>query len=184
MCNVVSTRDYISHDATATSSSWPPSWRPRCPYLVALRRKIRGIITSRVLLLLVVLLVVVVVVWMSKNDPCSLQVICVAELLFCSAIAMNFLDRILNVPYYSVLTCMESALIISPCIRWPISIANLDFPVPVEPKMTTTGGTAVLKTQRTPDAAMTALESGPAAGWQQLCTCAVTRVWPGGKRVR
>lgn len=41
---------------------------------------------------------------------------------------------------YTPLTCMESALIISPRSRRPISIANFDFPVPVAPSITTRGG--------------------------------------------
>jgi len=38
------------------------------------------------------------------------------------------------------LTCMESALIISPFNLFPISIASLDLPVPVAPKITTKDG--------------------------------------------
>lgn len=45
----------------------------------------------------------------------------------------------------SRLTCMESALIISPWSRFPISIASLDLPVPVAPKITTNEGTMALR---------------------------------------
>lgn len=45
----------------------------------------------------------------------------------------------------SLPTCMESALIISPWSRFPISIASLDFPVPVAPKITTNDGTIALR---------------------------------------
>ena len=41
------------------------------------------------------------------------------------------------------LTCIESALMISPCSLLPISIANLDLPVPVAPRITTKGGRTV-----------------------------------------
>ena len=54
------------------------------------------------------------------------------------------------------LTCMESALMISPLNLLAISIANLLLPVPVEPKITTIGNlftifphlTAAILTQR------------------------------------
>lgn len=42
-------------------------------------------------------------------------------------------------------TCMESALIISPRSRFPISIASLDLPVPVAPKITTKDGAIALR---------------------------------------
>lgn len=62
-------------------------------------------------------------------------------------------------------TCMESALMISPWSRFPISIASLDFPVPVAPKITTNDGTiALLKAHCTlrADAAMMLLPRSPA----------------------
>lgn len=46
----------------------------------------------------------------------------------------------------SFLTCMESALIISPRNRFPISMASLDLPVPVAPRTTTRDGTTALLT--------------------------------------
>lgn len=64
-------------------------------------------------------------------------------------------------------TCMESALIISPRNRFPISIASLDLPVPVAPKITTNDGiTAFLTAACTPrtDAAMMPLFRRPADG--------------------
>lgn len=67
--------------------------------------------------------------------------------------------------FNSLLTCMESALIISPWSRFPISIASLDLPVPVAPKITTNDGNIALRethcTVRA-DAAMMALPRHPA----------------------
>ena len=42
-----------------------------------------------------------------------------------------------GMPFHS--TCIESALIISPLYLPAISKASLDFPAPVDPKITTTG---------------------------------------------
>lgn len=62
-------------------------------------------------------------------------------------------------------TCMESALIISPWKRFPISMASLDLPVPVAPRTTTNDGAIALrKTLFTlpADAAMMTLAQRPA----------------------
>lgn len=59
-------------------------------------------------------------------------------------------------------TCMESAPTISPWSRFPISIASLDFPVPVAPRTTTKAGTVARLTTRRKlptDAAMLQLPS-------------------------
>lgn len=67
----------------------------------------------------------------------------------------------------SRLTCMESALIISPWNRFPISMASLDLPVPVAPRITTNDGPiAVRKTRFTlpADAAMMTLSQRSADG--------------------
>lgn len=56
--------------------------------------------------------------------------------LFCS----SRFQHSRSIRFLGKLTCIESALIISPCSRFPISIASLDFPVPVAPKITTKGG--------------------------------------------
>lgn len=60
---------------------------------------------------------------------------------------------------------MESALIISPWSRFPISIASLDLPVPVAPRITTKDGAIALRkahcTVRA-DAAMMSLPRRPA----------------------
>lgn len=67
----------------------------------------------------------------------------------------------------SLPTCMESALIISPWSRFPISIASLDLPVPVAPKITTNDGTIALRTAACTlraDAAMMLLPRRPADG--------------------
>lgn len=73
-------------------------------------------------------------------------------------------------------TCMESALIISPWNRFPISMASLDLPVPVAPRITTNDGPIALrKTHFTlpADAAMMTLPQSTAdddahAQWVQL----------------
>lgn len=51
-------------------------------------------------------------------------------------------------PFLVFPTCIESALIISPWSRFPISIASLDLPVPVAPKITTKDGTIALRKAR------------------------------------
>ena len=64
-------------------------------------------------------------------------------------------------------TCMESALIISPRSLFPTSMASLDLPVPVAPKITTNDGTVALRKAHftlPADAAMMPLTRRPADG--------------------
>lgn len=58
-------------------------------------------------------------------------------------------------------TCMESALTISPPSRWPSCRAKVDFPVPVAPRITTSG--SVRCRPRNPELTGTARAAAAAA---------------------
>lgn len=68
---------------------------------------------------------------------------------------------------------MESALIISPWNRFPISMASLDLPVPVAPRITTNDGTIALRKALFTLPADAAMMTLPQRAGDGRCACAV-----------